>query len=852
MTTTSAALIRYSYHSHASHRRVGQNRLQKQLLFVLIASNLLCGLSTVGLTQTGIITTIAGGGPDNVQATDVPLCGPSTTALDSQGNLYVAIQCQSIIVRIDHATGILTRFAGNASPALPATGDGGLARDGTLVLPIGVAVDRSGNVFIADTYENRIRRVDAITHIITTVVGYGGGCNAQTDSLGDGCLASDAIVGQPWAVNFDHAGNLLIAADNRIRRVDFKSGIITSIAGGGTGCNAQIDNVGDGCDAASAVLLTTRGMVIDPAGNLLISDSDNNLIRRVDAHTNIITTLAGGGTGCPQATDPIGDGCAATMAALRNPMGLAIDSSGNLFIADNGWSLVRRVDAATGIISIFAGGGYGCPGQTNSVGDGCPASQVSLGPYAVVFDAAGNLLISDWGNGRVRHVDMSTSLISTVAGGGTGDNLPALSSTLASAWITFDPAGNLFMSEAGDIRRMDAAAGLISRYAGRGAGCATQVDNLGDGCLATEASLPSPSGIAADHLGNIFVADSGVYRVRRVDAASRRIATAVGTGVAGFTGDNGPATSARLRYPVGVAIDSTGNLFIADDTNHVIRRVDAITQVITTVAGNGSAGFSGDGGPATSASLHFADAVAVDRSGNLFISDELNFRFRKVDAATGIITTLLSGISLPGSIAVDDVGNFFFVDRQQVLRMDAVTGAVTTVAGNGTAGFSGDNGPATSAALYYTSGITLDHQGNIFLSDNSRIRKVNLGLPAMTISATALNFHNVRVGTQSKPQRLTITNTGTALLEFFSIGVSQGFLESNTCASGVDPGSTCQIDVTFSPTLKGLQSGTLEINPNIFNGSASINISGTGVSHSKRRHRREDEKHDEKKEEEHD
>ena len=820
---------------HRYSRRVVQRRVRKQLLSFLSTASFFCAFSTVGLAQIGIITTIAGGGPNNVLATDVPLCGPSTTALDSQQNLYVAIQCQSLVVRIDHATGILTIVAGNGSPALPPFGDGGPAVDATLVQPLGVAVDGAGNVFIADTYNYRIRRVDATTGAITTIAGTGFG-----DYSGDGGPASAAAVNAPYAVAFDHAGNLLVvdSGNGRIRRIDAVTGIITTIAGGGNGCNGQTDSLGDGCQATSATL-HPRGVFIDSAGNLFISDSDNSLIRRVDAATTVITTVAGGGTGCIGESDAIGDGCLATSAILNHPVGLALDGAGNLLIADTDWYLVRRVDALTGIITVVAGGGSGCAAQTDAVGDGCPAIQSSLNtPYGVVFDGAGNLLISDWGTGRVRRIDAGSGVITAVAGGGTGDGLPALSTAFSSAWITIDAAGNMFMSEAGDVRRMDAATTLITRYAGGGAGCSGQLDNLGDGCLARDASVPSPNGLAVDNLGNLFIADSSYNRVRGVDAVTHVITTAAGTGRAGYTGDNGPATSARLHYPNGVAVDSAGNFFIADYINNVIRRVDAITHVITTVAGNGTAGYSGDGGPATSASLHLAEAVALDTSGNLFIADLFNHRIRRVEAATGVITTVLSDLDWPGGITLDNVGNLFFIEhfRSIALRMDAATGLVTTVAGNGTAGFSGDNGPATSAALYYPVGIAVDTKGSIFIPDNNRIRKVDLGVPAMAASATSLNFGKVKVGRQSKPQRVTITNTGTALLEFFSIAVSANFLESDTCGSGVEPGATCQISLNFVPAKKGKESGTLTIKPNVAGGSTSITLSGTGVGHAKHPH----------------
>src|SRR5207302_624534 len=337
-------------------------------------------------------------------------------------------------------------------------------------------------------------------------------------------------------------------------------------------------------------------------GNLFIADAGNERIRRVDATTGIITTVAGNGT-----AGFSGDGGPATSAELSGPTGIALDSRGNVFIADSGNARIRRVDAATRIITTVAGnGGF------RFSGDGGPATAAGLGfPQGVAVDAGGNLFIADTVNPRIRHVDAATRIITTAAGNG-----PA----------TF----------------------------------------RGDGGPATSAELFTPVGIAVDSSGNLFIAEGNNNRIRRVDAATGIITTVAGNGILGFSGDGGPATSAELFLPSGLAVDRVGNLFIADTHNHRIRRVNAATRLITTVAGNGTAGFSGDGGPATAAELALPQAVAVDAAGNLFIADTLNERIRRVDATTGIITT---------------------------------------VAGNGTAGSIGDGGPATSAGLFHPAGL---------------------------------------------------------------------------------------------------------------------------------------------------
>ncbi len=330
----------------------------------------------------------------------------------------------------------------------------------------------------------------------------------------------------------------------------------------------------------------------------------------------IIETVAG--------SDPFHeDGVPAIAAQLNSPQGVAVDGAGNLFIADTSNHRIRKVDPA-GVISTVAGDrtrGFG--------GDGAPAIAAQLNsPQGVAVDGAGNLFIADTSNHRIRKVD-AAGLISTVAGDGTwgfsGDGGAATTAQLRHpSGVAVDGAGNLLIADTNNyrIRKVDAA-GLISTVAGGG----MRVP-IGDGGPATAARLFRPSGVAMDGAGNLFIADTFNHRIRKVDAAGL-ISTVAGGSRGDSIGDGGPATAARLSYPSGVAMDGAGNLFIADEFNHRIRKVDA-AGIISTVAGGSRGDSIGDGGPATAARLSSPSGVAVDGAGNLFIADTSNHRIRKV------------------------------------------------------------------------------------------------------------------------------------------------------------------------------------------------------------------------------
>jgi sugar lactone lactonase YvrE len=360
--------------------------------------------------------------------------------------------------------------------------------------------------------------------------------------------------------------------------------LISTVAGAGTGCAKQTDSLGDGCPATQALLSSPWGVAVDSSGNLYIADASHNLIRKVTASTGLIATVAGGGTGCAKQSDSIGDGCLATSASLNGPWGIAVDSKSNIYIGDSNNNRVREVAAATGIITTIAGGGTGCASQTNTLGDGCSGVNAELNfPWGVAVDSAFNVYIGDSSHQRIRMVTAATSVISTVAGGGTG--------------------------------------------------CAKQTDSLGDGCPATSAILSNTQGVAVDKNRNIYIADAVNARVRKVTAATGFMSTVAGTGVAGYNGDFRAATSAELWGSNAVAVDSNGNLYIAEWANQRVREVNTTTGEIIPIAGTGTSGYNKDGIEAVHSELSNPQGVAVDKLGNVYIADTTNGRIRKVQAA---------------------------------------------------------------------------------------------------------------------------------------------------------------------------------------------------------------------------
>jgi uncharacterized protein (TIGR03437 family) len=722
----------------------------------------LCGLlAGSAFSQNYTLTTLAGGAvPNNIPGTAASLGQIYSVAADPGGNLFFPVNGYYALLRLDAGTRMLTKIAGTGVKS--ETGDGGAATVAAFGDSCGVAIDPGGNVYFSEA--NRVRMISR--GIISTVVG-----NGTTGFSGDGGPATAAQLNSPCGLAFDSSGNLYIAdtGNNRIRK--FSGGVITSVAGNGSPSGAAVNGpalsasitnpVGIAVDAVGSLYIAdwaygrifkvsngtlsvvagtqewgfggdggpplqarfsrNYGVAVDGQGNIFVADTGNNRIRKIS--NGVVTTIAGTGT-----AGFSGDGGAATSAQLNGPTAVSVDTSGNIIVADTGNAVIRAI--SSGVITTVAGGG-------NSIGDNAAGAMLDE-PTDVRVDAAGNLFVADSFNNRVRK--FSNGMVSTVAGSGSpnlsGDGGPAMNAGIpAPPGLSLDSGGDIYVVDGANGLVRKVANGDISTVAGGGA-------RVGENVAATTVSLPGPVNVAADSSGNVYIA-TGDFQIHKV--ANGVITTFAGTGAQGYSGDGGPATSATLGASAsfnaqgGIAVDSSGNLYIADFGNNAVRRVS--NGIITTVAGNGTAGFSGDNGPATSAELNGPTGVAVDSAGNLYIADFNNNRIRKV--ANGNITTIagtgVNGcdaggpalsfrVTLPRAIAVDAAGNLYIADWFCARVLRVVNGVVSIFAGSGNPGFA--DGPAAQARFRYNYGVAVDAQGNVYVADsaNERIRMISKGV----------------------------------------------------------------------------------------------------------------------------
>jgi trimeric autotransporter adhesin len=613
-----------------------------------------------------IVTTVAGGYlGDHRLATAASLAHPTSVAIDANNNLYVSDEDHCEVRKIS-ASGVITRFAGIEICGY--SGDGGPAAVAMLAAPFGIAFDGQGNLLIADQGNNRIRKVTP-AGVITTVAG-----NGTFGYSGNGGPATLAMLGAPEGVFADTSGTIYIAdsANLVIRSVD-ALGVIQAVAGNhlpGSG------GAGDGGPATSAPLGFPTSVVGDGTGAFYFAE-ESGRVRKVDS-TGTITTYAGNGPVTHQGNQGNGDGGPATSASTGVPFGLLLSGSELYLTTDtNVWA----VDTATQIIHIIAGNGV-----EGFNGDGSDKLSTSFSQlFGLTFNAGGDLIVADANNGRVRKISSSTQMVTTIGGGYVGDGGlgPAAALNLnTGAHIAFDAVGNLYIPDTDNNRiRKVSLSGTISTFAGTGLSAYS-----GDGGPASLATLSHPTAVAADAFGNIFIADAGNGVVRKIDntgtistlarpgfglqpilpgiavdssgnvyasdglfgiwkitpSGSSTLVAGVQFGI-GFNGDGIPATQAELNLPGGVAIDSAGNLYIADWLNNRIRKVDT-GGIISTVAGNGVPGFSGDGTAATAAMLSGPTDVTLDGNGNLYIADWFNARVRLVDPAGTIHTLAGTGI----------------------------------------------------------------------------------------------------------------------------------------------------------------------------------------------------------------
>jgi len=687
-----------------------RNLLSTIAIVCLCAWNAFAQSYTIS-TYAGPAAPVAG-----AQAITQALDAPYAVVADGQGGVYVASLSLNRVLYVQ-SDGRLTIVAGTGTPGF--SGDGGPATEAQLNEPRGLAVDASGNIYISDTQNHRVRRVTP-NGIINTIAGTG-----TPGFSGDGGRPPAAQLNSPRGLAVDPAGNLYIgdAFNLRVRSVT-AAGAMTTVAGNGLSGFA-----GDGGSAIAALLgFGFESVAVDANGVLYIADLSNNRIRRVVR--GIIQTVAGTGT-----SGFSGDGGPATAAQLFLPAAVSV-AGGNLYITDRSNQRIRIVDSAGNISTVAGTGLFGF------VGDGGPAMNARLSnPLGVSADGLGNIFIADFSSNRVRRVS-SNGVIDTFVGNGTagysGDGGPATLALFSTPYgIATDLEGNLFIADLNNHRiRKVTPAGVITTVAGNGV-----AGFSGDGGPATSGQIRSPSDVAVDSSGNLYIADTGNFRVRRV-TPNGTLSTFAGTGGSGYAGDDGPALSARFNSPVGLAVDRDGNVFIADLFNHRIRRVTP-AGVISTVAGDGTQGFDGDGEAATNAQLNSPYGVTVDTAGTLFIADTVNHRIRRV-GASGIIDTIVgtgipgfSGdtnfavaaqVNSPSGLSVDSEGNLFIADtgNNRIRKVDRA-GGITTIAGFVTAGFRGDGGPANTAWLNLPRRVIATSTGNLFIADtiNHRIRELS-------------------------------------------------------------------------------------------------------------------------------
>ncbi|HZY78292.1 MAG TPA: T9SS type A sorting domain-containing protein [Cyclobacteriaceae bacterium] len=532
------------------------------------------------------------------------------------------------------------------------------------VMPYRLAVGADGTIYFMDQSAWTIRKIDPVTGLVSR---FAGNSNFGVPATGTPALESPMMSLDCMELGPD--GLVYLAGAGSVIRVD-ANGKIERVAGNVQCCSST--ESGDGGPALSAKLQTITDIVFDSHGNLFIAGGNMGKIRKVDAVTKIITTYAGTGT-----TTSSGDNGPAIDAGMY-PLHLAIDDDDNLYVSDIASNAIRKIDPATGIITRFAGDG------TNGFsGDGGQALNAKFKDSPRYMAIKGDeMFISDYGNFRIRKVIISTGIITTIAGNGTlgdsGDNGPALDAQLETVQdLNFDKNGDLIFYCSGRMRKISGT--TISTAAGIGYAPP-------DGTLALESILHENMCILVMPNGDIVYADATGNRIRKIDHTTSIISTIAGSGVYGFSGDNGPATSAKLYSPHALLLDGDGNIIFTDRWNNRVRKINMTTGIITTIAGNGGTNNNGDGGLATSAQLN--DVLGLD---------------------------------------LDNNGDVIFTSGHKIRKIDHVTGIITTIAGNGGQGSAGDGGPAIDAQLLSPYAIKTTSDGSIYIADYSiqTIRKID-------------------------------------------------------------------------------------------------------------------------------
>jgi hypothetical protein len=849
------------------------------------------------------VSASAGFTGDGGAASTAKLSGPNDGWVVPAGDIFIADTTNDVIrVVYEGGANAATLIAETNPGVTPVVGDiydiagiegtatAGFAGDGSvsnttttkLSGPNAITVDASGNVFIGDSGNQRIREITLATGVINTIAGTG-----VAGYSGDGGLASAAQISGPRGLYVDPFGTLYITdrTDCAIRKITGLSNpptaVISHVAGVyNTTCSTTGAYSGDGGPAISATLFLPDQSAVDANDNIYISDSSSDTVRVINAATGIIYTLVGK-SGSATST---GNGGLSTLATVDGPANVGLNSNGTIYVSDSLGYEVRQLTLANafpatsvastspaqtnGVVSIqagtlasfgigttspadfSAGAVSGCALSTPLAADTTCSVPVSFNPTApgmrtsqlLATDSnGGKYLLGLSGIGNAPAVSVSPGLISSFAGNGTagstGDGSAASAATVtAPAAVALDSANDLYLAGSDNkVRMVSAATGKISTIAGTGAAAYT-----GDGSAATAATFNSPSGLAVDSANNVYIADAGNNVIRKISGQTGIVTTV-------------PFTLGVLSSPRGVAVDASGNLYIADTGNNVIREIMPFTAATSTVAGiSGTSGYSGNNVLATTATLNSPAGVAIDSAGNIYIADTGNNVIRKITVSTGIITTVAGNgtagstgdgaaatsaeLNKPTRVAVDAAGDLFIADygNNKIRFVSAASGFIFTVAGKGSTAtpYTGDGGPATAATLNSPGGITLDQLSNLYIADTNDNRIAFVTGPTTTLAFGALN-----PGAVSAAQVATVNNFGNQTLTLTGLTIPAGYVQGvsggNDCSSttSLAPGASCLISITFAPGASGGYNANIVLTDNALNtvgATQKIALTGSG------------------------
>lgn len=885
---------------------------------------------------------ISGGGDRIPNATGIPainadLNAPYSVASDSTGHVYIADSGNNLVEMATLSTSEIVVIGGGGDVSPTTVGE--LALSVRLNSPSGLAVDRAGNLYVSDRSNNLVEKITGASTVNPQIIVVAGGGNTVPGTTAQ--MATDSKLTSPRGLALDARGNLYIAdtGNNLVERLDTSTGTITAVAGGGTTVPSSNPAI-----AIGASLNQPSGVAVDESGKVYIADTGNQLVERLDASSGTMEVLAGGGSAVP--TDsPI----SGTNALLKQPAGIAAGEADLLYIADTGNGVIEQLDASSGNIVVLAGGGSTTPNDV----PGPAASALLSQPTGVNVDEFNNLYVASAGNGLIVKVSTNTTVpdvaegassspvnlqiglsnataISKIAisGGLNGRSdftLSAVSGCIADG-VRVNPAGSVCTlsitfspiypgERTGRVSVLEGSY-VIGTAAIEGKGLGPELVQLpgpiavvaGGGTAApgtapitaTNAKLHLPTVVALGASGNLYLADQYRNEVEEVNASTGELRVVAGGGFSIPSNTPIPATSAQLINPSGVALDPAGNIYIADQGNNQLEKVDASTRSIVVIAGGG--GGTPGMNPVGAQSVYIVPGdVVADGRGNLYVSDVGNDLVERVvgsstsnpqieviagggvlaPATTANVATDVSivpfGLALDGDdtlyvadssaglvekvqltsseivvvagggtvkpsvtpaqstsvamnqpfgVALDGASNLYIADtvNDLVEKVDASTGMLSVIAGGGKASSGTAPVNATSASLADPFGIAVDAAGNLYIADynNDVIEKVGT-------SAAPLNFPSVNVGAISSSELLRLANIGNRPVYIsgvsdppdFQLQPATSCTLSNSIGEMLVPGSSCGLVYAFVPTKAGQSSETVTIADNTLNNATA-------------------------------